>query len=256
MGHTGVRVQPGRWSPAAERPVRVLTRSCTGVVSLTRVPRFPSPQSRLSTRAVSGAESKTGGAMRRMLERISPVLLVSVMAGGFVVMSSLPATAEMPNDRSNLHEERPIAAHATSSRCHPSGSASINRADLHRRRRTRSVPVVAPPVVEAEPPAPPAAADLTSRADGRLRRRRRLLPRVHPGARVRHLRRLRSREQRWRLPRCVPVPADHLGRRGRRCRLRRVRRACPRTRSRPRSRTPRPRTCTRSRATSPWGGRC
>ena len=32
--------------------------------------------------------------MRRMLERISPVLLVSVVAGGFVVASALPATAD------------------------------------------------------------------------------------------------------------------------------------------------------------------
>lgn len=49
--------------------------------------------------------------MRRMLDRISPVLLVSVLAGGFVIMSSLPATAEMPNDQFEPpHGVRPTAA--------------------------------------------------------------------------------------------------------------------------------------------------
>jgi len=49
--------------------------------------------------------------MRQMLERISPVLLVSVLAGGFVIMSALPATAEIPNDRVGPpHGERPTAA--------------------------------------------------------------------------------------------------------------------------------------------------
>ena len=49
--------------------------------------------------------------MRRMLERISPVLLVSVTVGGFVVMSSLPATAESPTERRDrLHKGRPVAA--------------------------------------------------------------------------------------------------------------------------------------------------
>jgi len=49
--------------------------------------------------------------MRRMLERISPVLLVSVVAGGFVVASALPATADSTHERRDrLHAERPIAA--------------------------------------------------------------------------------------------------------------------------------------------------
>src|SRR4051794_25778845 len=49
--------------------------------------------------------------MRQMLERISPVLLVSVAVGGFVVMSSLPATAESPTERlDRLHKGRPGAA--------------------------------------------------------------------------------------------------------------------------------------------------
>jgi hypothetical protein len=46
-----------------------------------------------------------------MLESISPVLLASVLVGGFVVTSTLPATAEGPDDRRDrLHAERPIAA--------------------------------------------------------------------------------------------------------------------------------------------------
>ena len=49
--------------------------------------------------------------MRQMLDRIAPVLLVSVMTGGFVIMSSLPATAEMPDDQIEPpHRERPTAA--------------------------------------------------------------------------------------------------------------------------------------------------
>lgn len=49
--------------------------------------------------------------MRRMLDRISPVLLVLVLAGGFVIMSSLPATAELPNDPPEPpNGVRPIAA--------------------------------------------------------------------------------------------------------------------------------------------------
>ena len=52
--------------------------------------------------------------MRRMLERISPVLLVWVVVGGFVVMSSLPATAESAESATErldrLHPGRPVAA--------------------------------------------------------------------------------------------------------------------------------------------------
>ncbi len=49
--------------------------------------------------------------MRRMLERISPVLVASVLAGGFVVASALPAAA-IPDDerRDRVHAKRPIAA--------------------------------------------------------------------------------------------------------------------------------------------------
>ena len=53
------------------------------------------------------------------------------------------------------------------------------------------------------------------------------------------------REQRWCLSRCVPVPADHLGRGRGRCRLRRVRRRPGRPGARPRCKTPRPRTSIR-----------
>jgi hypothetical protein len=49
--------------------------------------------------------------MRRMLESISPVLLVVVTAGSFIVMSALPATAEFASDRlDHLNAARPIAA--------------------------------------------------------------------------------------------------------------------------------------------------
>ncbi|GMU79604.1 MAG: hypothetical protein AMXMBFR46_23940 [Acidimicrobiia bacterium] len=46
-----------------------------------------------------------------MLERISPVLFVAVVAGGFVVSSALPATADPASDRlDRLHATRPVAA--------------------------------------------------------------------------------------------------------------------------------------------------
>ncbi len=49
--------------------------------------------------------------MRRMLERISPVLVASVLAGGFVVASALPAGAQLDDERRDrLHAKRPIAA--------------------------------------------------------------------------------------------------------------------------------------------------
>jgi len=51
--------------------------------------------------------------MRALLERISPVLLVAVTAGGFVAMSALPAAAQPSSDRlDHLHSERPIAANS------------------------------------------------------------------------------------------------------------------------------------------------
>jgi hypothetical protein len=94
--------------------------------------------------------------MRRMLDRISPVLLVSVAVGGFVVLSSLPATAESPTERlDRLHKARPVAA---------SGSqTSVDRRLLEENARLLAEAIVSgetppvfvpPPVVEEEPPAP------------------------------------------------------------------------------------------------------
>ena len=49
--------------------------------------------------------------MRGMLERVSPVLIAAVLAGGFVVASTLPASAEGRHERRDrLHSERPTAA--------------------------------------------------------------------------------------------------------------------------------------------------
>lgn len=49
--------------------------------------------------------------MRQMLWRISPVVCALVAVGGFVVTSTLPATAEAPGDRlDRLHAGRPVAA--------------------------------------------------------------------------------------------------------------------------------------------------
>jgi len=93
-----------------------------------------------------------------MLERISPVLLVSVAVGGFVVMSSLPATAESPTERlDRLHKARPGAAFGN--------QASVgNRLQQENARLAAEayaagemrplVFVPPPPVVEGEPPAP------------------------------------------------------------------------------------------------------
>jgi hypothetical protein len=89
-----------------------------------------------------------------MLERISPVLFVSVTVGGFVVMSSLPATAESPTERlDRLHQERPVAAMGN-----PSSAGDEIVADIARRisdamAAAETPPVVEPPVVEEEPPA-------------------------------------------------------------------------------------------------------
>jgi hypothetical protein len=91
-----------------------------------------------------------------MLECISPVLLVSVAAGGFVIMSSRPATAESPTERlDRLHKARPVAA---------SGSqTSVDRRLIEENARLLAEAIVAgetplvfvpPPVVEEEPPAP------------------------------------------------------------------------------------------------------
>lgn len=49
--------------------------------------------------------------MRGMLERVSPVLIAAVLGGGFVVASTLPASAEGRDERRDrLHAERPVAA--------------------------------------------------------------------------------------------------------------------------------------------------
>jgi hypothetical protein len=49
--------------------------------------------------------------VRTTLHRISPLLLASVVAGGFVGSSALPATAEAaPERRDRLHSVRPNAA--------------------------------------------------------------------------------------------------------------------------------------------------
>ena len=93
--------------------------------------------------------------MRRMLERISPVLLVSVAVGGFVVMSSLPATAEPPTERlDRLHAGRPGAAFGN--------HTSVDHRLIEENARLLAEAIVAgetppvielPPVIEEEPPA-------------------------------------------------------------------------------------------------------
>ena len=94
--------------------------------------------------------------MRTMLERISPVLLVWVAVGGFVVMSSLPATAESPTERlDRLHKVRPDAASGN--------AASVDHRLIEENARLLAEAIVAgetppvivlPPVVEEDPPAP------------------------------------------------------------------------------------------------------
>jgi len=94
--------------------------------------------------------------MRRMLERISPVLLVSVAVGGFVVMSSLPATAEPPTERlDRLHAGRPGAAFGN--------QTSVDHRLIEENARLLAEAIVAgetppvielPAVIEEEPPAP------------------------------------------------------------------------------------------------------
>ena len=93
--------------------------------------------------------------MRRMLERISPVLLVALAVGGFVVMSSLPATAESPTERlDRLHAGRPVAAFGN--------QTSVDRRLIEENARLLAEAIAAgetppvvlpPPVVEEEAPA-------------------------------------------------------------------------------------------------------
>jgi hypothetical protein len=89
-----------------------------------------------------------------MLERISPVLLVSVAVGGFVVMSSLPATAESAGERlDRLHEERPVAAAGNQSSAGREIVADIARRISDAMAAAETPPVVEPPVVQEEPTA-------------------------------------------------------------------------------------------------------
>jgi transglycosylase-like protein len=94
--------------------------------------------------------------MRRMLERISPVLLVSVAVGGFVIMSSLPATAESPAARlDRLHKARPSAAFGNPASV--DNRLLVEDARLLADAITAGEPPpvnVSPPVVEDDPPAP------------------------------------------------------------------------------------------------------
>ena len=96
--------------------------------------------------------------MRRMLERISPVLLVSVAVGGFVVMSSLPATAESAGERlDRIHKELPVAAAGNQTAVGRELAADIARRISDAMAAAETPPVVEPPVVEEEPPAPRAS---------------------------------------------------------------------------------------------------
>jgi hypothetical protein len=73
--------------------------------------------------------------MRRMLERISPVLVASVLAGGFVVASALPAGAQANDERRDrLHAKRPIAAATqTPAFMDPEVAAQIEAAEAQQR---------------------------------------------------------------------------------------------------------------------------
>ena len=68
--------------------------------------------------------------MRGMLERISPVLVAAVLAGGFVVSSALPAGAGTSDERRDrLHAKRPVAATTqTPVYIHPDLAAQIEEA--------------------------------------------------------------------------------------------------------------------------------
>jgi hypothetical protein len=70
-----------------------------------------------------------------MLHRISPVLFVVVVAGGFVVASALPAAAQGNDERRDrLHSKRPIAAaQETPVFVHPDLAAQIEQAEAEAR---------------------------------------------------------------------------------------------------------------------------
>lgn len=73
--------------------------------------------------------------MRGVLERISPVLVAVVLAGGFVVSSALPAAATSGDERRDrLHAGRPIAAPTqTPVSIHPDLAAQIADAEAQDR---------------------------------------------------------------------------------------------------------------------------
>lgn len=72
--------------------------------------------------------------MRGMLERISPVLVATVLAGGFVVSSALPAGASGSDERRDrLHAERPVAATSQTVYIHPDLAAQIADAEWYER---------------------------------------------------------------------------------------------------------------------------
>jgi hypothetical protein len=98
--------------------------------------------------------------MPRMLERISPVLLVSVVVGGFVVMSSLPATAESATERlDRLHGGRPVAAFGNRTSVDPRLDEEHARLAAAFMLAGETPPVEPPPVIDEglAPPAAPAA---------------------------------------------------------------------------------------------------
>ncbi|MBM3660571.1 MAG: hypothetical protein FJW95_13875 [Actinobacteria bacterium] len=68
--------------------------------------------------------------MRGMLERISPVLVAAVLAGGFVVSSALPAGGATDERRDRLHAVRPVAATTqTPMSVHPDLAVQIAEAE-------------------------------------------------------------------------------------------------------------------------------
>ena len=73
--------------------------------------------------------------MRGMLERISPVLVAAVLAGGFVVSSALPAGAGTGDERRDrLHAKRPVAATTqTPVYIHPDLAVQIEEAEAQER---------------------------------------------------------------------------------------------------------------------------
>jgi hypothetical protein len=91
-----------------------------------------------------------------MLERISPVLLVSVVVGGFVVTSSLPATADSATERlDRLHAGRPGAAFGNHLSVDPRLQAENAGLAAAAYAAGETPPVVEPPPVIEPDPEPP-----------------------------------------------------------------------------------------------------